>query len=74
MNKAWSVNVCLGNDSTAETRLALAAQTPCAPNNTNYHVYIIIKTFSTQLFDLLPFESGSFEVRYIPKCFRLLGC
>ena len=36
MNKAWSVNVCLGNDSTAETRLALAAQTLCAPNNTNY--------------------------------------
>ena len=36
MNKAWSVNVCLGNDSAAETRLALAAQTPCAPNNTNY--------------------------------------
>ena len=42
MNKAWSVNVCLGNDSTAETRLALAAQTLCAPNNTNYHLHVII--------------------------------
>ena len=36
------------------------------------NVYINIKIFSTQLFDLLPFESESFEVSYIPNCFKLL--